>query len=177
MTPTVKLGILGLLCGGQNCGYQLHAAFLDRTGNHWPLNIGQVYSTLQRLERDGLIEATETDDQGRQFYAVTDSGRVAVEQWLTKPTARAERPRDDLAVKLAIAKASGADLGAVIHLQRQVAMHELQGLTLKKAQSPAGDLTSALTIESLVFQIEAEIRWLDYCDELLTHEEASHDRA
>lgn len=177
MTPTVKLGILGLLCEGPSCGYQLHAAFQERTGGHWPLNIGQVYTTLQRLERDGLIEATGIDDQGRQFFAITEAGQAEVDQWLSTPMPRSERARDDLAVKLAIALAAGADVRGVLHLQRTVAMHDLQGLTLKKTQLTAGDLASALTLESLVFQVEAEIRWLDHCEELLTEEGAIDGRA
>src|SRR4051812_21238377 len=135
--PTVKLGILALLCEEPRCGYQLHATFVERTGDHWPLNPGQVYSTLQRLERDGLVDATETDGQGRQFYAITEAGRTEVEHWLASPTPRAERPRDDLAVKLAVAITAGADVRAVVQRQRAVAMHELQGLTLKKAQQQA----------------------------------------
>lgn len=177
MTPTVKLGILALLCEEERCGYQLHATFVERTGDHWPLNIGQVYSTLQRLERDGLVEGTATDEQGRQFYAITAAGRAEVDQWFASPTPRAERPRDDLAVKLAVAMTAGADMRAVVQRQRAVAMHELQGLTLKKAQPETGHLASSLTLESLIFQVEAEIRWLDHCEELLTHEGVSHDRA
>jgi DNA-binding MarR family transcriptional regulator len=136
-----------------------------------------VYSTLQRLERDGFVEAAETDDQGRQFYAITEAGRAEVERWFASPTPRAERPRDDLAVKLAVAMTAGVDVRAVVQQQRAVAMHELQGLTLKKAQQGAGHVAYSLTLESLIFQVEAEIRWLDHCEELLADEGASHDRA
>jgi DNA-binding PadR family transcriptional regulator len=177
MVATVKLGLLALLCEQPRCGYQLHTTFVERTGDHWPLNVGQVYSTLQRLERDGLIEATETDEQGRQFYAITAAGRAEVERWFDAPMPRAERPRDDLTVKLAVAMTAGADVRRVVQQQRAVAMHELQGLTLKKAQTEASLLASSLTLESLIFQVEAEIRWLDHCEELLMHEGVSHDRA
>jgi DNA-binding PadR family transcriptional regulator len=177
VVPTVKLGILALLCEEPRCGYQLHATFVERTGDHWPLNVGQVYSTLQRLERDGLVTATETDDQGRQFYAITEAGRAEVEAWFAAAIPRAERPRDDLAVKLAVAVTAGTDVRRVVQQQRAVAMHELQGLTLKKGAAERGHLASSLTLESLIFQVEAEIRWLDHCEELLTHEGAGLDHA
>ena len=163
-------------------GYQLRAEFEQRTGETWPLNIGQVYTTLTRLERDGLVEivghggADETDqaDQAsdRQVsYRSTESGRSEVSEWFATPVPRSQPPRDELAIKLAIAVTlPGVDVGTIIQRQRSATMSALQDYTrLKRSgraadpQDPA-DLAWSLVLDSLVFDAEAEVRWLDHCE-------------
>ena len=107
---TIRAAMLALLEQGPMYGYQLRAEFEQRTGATWPLNIGQVYTTLSRLERDGLVElvsgtgAEDATDQAPQvMYRVTDSGRGEVSEWFTTPVPRSQPPRDELAIKLAIA--------------------------------------------------------------------------
>ena len=73
-------------------GYQLRTTFEQRTGATWPLNIGQVYTTLNRLERDGLIEEPGSDDEGHQTYRITDAGRDEVRRWFVTPVSRYGRP-------------------------------------------------------------------------------------
>ena len=90
---TVRLGLLALLDEQPMYGYQLRAEFESRTGGTWPLNIGQVYTTLARLDRDGLVTAEGDDGEGHQVYALTDAGRAEIEQWFATPVARADRPR------------------------------------------------------------------------------------
>ena len=152
-------------------GYQLRAEFEQRTGSTWPLNVGQVYTTLTRLERDGLVEGTGADDEGHVIYRVTPAGRDEVSAWFTTPVARTQPPRDELAIKLAIAvTVPGVDVGAVIQQQRSATMAALQDYTRLKrggraaAPEDRADMAWSLVLDSLVFAAEAEIRWLDHCE-------------
>jgi DNA-binding PadR family transcriptional regulator len=165
---SVKLGLLALLDEQPMYGYQLHATFRERTGETWPLNIGQVYTTLQRLERDGLVEPAGDDGDGHQIYALTDDGRGELDRWFATPVARADRPRDELAIKLAVAfSVSDIDVRTVIQTQRTATLRDLQELTRQKRDVDEGDLAFLLALDSLVFQAEAEVRWLDSCEERL----------
>ena len=165
---SVKLGLLALLDEQPMYGYQLHSTFKSRTGDTWPLNIGQVYTTLARLERDGLISSDGDDGDGHQLYALTAAGRAALERWLATPVARSDRPRDELAIKLSVALAvSGVDVREVLQAQRTATLRDLQDLTRQKRAVDESDLATVLALDSLIFQAEAEARWLDSCEERL----------
>ena len=168
---SVKQALLALLEQGPMYGYQLRVEFENRTGSTWPLNVGQVYTTLNRLERDGLVAGEGVDDEGHVVYRITDQGRDEVAVWFTTPVARTQPPRDELAIKLALAvTVPGVDVGTVIQRQRTATMAALQDYTRLKragrAASPAGpdDMAWSLVLDSLVFAAEAEIRWLDHCE-------------
>jgi DNA-binding PadR family transcriptional regulator len=164
---TVRNALLALLEQGPMYGYQLRSEFERRTGATWPLNVGQVYTTLSRLERDGLIAGTGADDEGHIMYVATAAGREEVAAWFTTPVARTQPPRDELAIKLALAvTVPGVDVGTVIQQQRTATMSALQDYTrLKRQGSGLGeDLAWSLVLDSLVFAAEAEIRWLDHCE-------------
>jgi DNA-binding PadR family transcriptional regulator len=168
---SVRLGLLALLDQQPMYGYQLHLAFQRSTGETSPLNIGQVYTTLSRLDRDGLITAAGQDEDGHDLYALTPTGRTELERWFLTPVGRSDRPRDELAIKLAVALAvSDIDVRDVIQKQRAATMRDLQELTRQKRAIGDDDLTSLLTVESLIFQAEAEVRWLESCEQrLLAH--------
>lgn len=166
---SVRQALLALLEEGPRYGYQLRAQFEQRTGATWPLNVGQVYTTLTRLERDGLVEGAGTDDEGHVVYRITDAGRGEVAAWFTTPVARTQPPRDELAIKLAIAvTVPGVDVGTVIQQQRSATMTALQDYTRLKRRAADGqqrdDIAWGLVLDSLVFAAEAEIRWLDHCE-------------
>ena len=166
---SVRQALLALLEEGPRYGYQLRAQFEQRTGATWPLNVGQVYTTLTRLERDGLVEGAGTDDEGHVVYRITDAGRGEVATWFTTPVARTQPPRDELAIKLALAvTVPGVDVGSVIQQQRSATMAALQDYTRLKRQAAAGEgreeLAWSLVLDSLVFAAEAEVRWLDHCE-------------
>lgn len=191
---SVRQALLALLEQGPMYGYQLRSEFEQRTGSTWPLNVGQVYTTLSRLERDALVEQVsadadaagvggrpETGDTRTQphsdthvVYRITDRGRAEVSEWFTTPVPRTQPPRDELAIKLALAvTVPGVDVGTVIQRQRSATMTALQDYTRLKRTSPAptsGDriepteLAWGLVLDSLVFAAEAEIRWLDHCE-------------
>lgn len=168
---SVKHALLALLEQQPMYGYQLRVEFEQRTGTTWPLNVGQVYTTLTRLERDGLAEAEGEDAEGHVVYRITDAGRTEVATWFTTPVARTQPPRDELAIKLALAvTVPGVDVGTVIQQQRSATMAALQDYTRLKRQAGASsaaepaDLAWSLVLDSLVFAAEAEIRWLDHCE-------------
>jgi DNA-binding PadR family transcriptional regulator len=165
---SVKLGLLALLDEGDMYGYQLRATFEQRTGATWPLNIGQVYTTLNRLERDGLVEECGDDGEGHQTYRITPAGRAEVHRWFVTPVSRSAAPRDELAIKLAIAvQARDLDVTTVIATQRTETLRTLQDYTRLKAKvepSDPAEVAWLLVLDAMVFQAEAEVRWLDLCD-------------
>ena len=160
---SVRLGLLALLAEGPRYGAELKAAFERRTGGTWPVNVGQVYTTLDRLGRDGLVTADEADAEGRIRYALTASGRDEVAVWWRTPVDRQVTPREELVIKLAIAITSpGVDSAAVAQAQRSATMERLRQLTrLKRSIDPAADLAWLMVVEHQLFAAEAEIRWLD----------------
>lgn len=164
---SIRHGLLALLSRGPRHGYQLRVDFEASTGATWPLNVGQVYTTLARMERDGLVEAGETDDQGRVVYALTEAGRAEMERWFTTPVVPSDRPRDELVIKLAMAVAAEeVDVAEVVRRQRTATMRTLQNLTRAKRDSTQGR-AQLLVLDSMIFQAEAEQRWLDHCEAVL----------
>ena len=165
---SVREGLLALLAERPRNGHQLKLEFESATGAVWPLNVGQVYTTLSRLERDGLVSGQGADGEGHVMYAVTDAGRDEVGSWFTSPVSRGQPPREELAIKLALAvTVPGVDVGTVIQQQRSATMTALQDYTRLKrrpADGTADELAWGLVLDSLIFTAEAEIRWLDHCE-------------
>ena len=181
---SIRQAMLAILEQGPMYGYQLRAEFEQRTGETWPLNIGQVYTTLTRLERDGLVEVVEvvghggadegdesSSDRQHVSYRATEAGRSEVSEWFATPVPRSQPPRDELAIKLAIAVTlPGVEVGTIIQRQRSATMASLQDYTRLKrtgrAATPAepADLAWSLVLDALVFDAEAEVRWLDHCE-------------
>ena len=127
---SIRHSLLALLQDRPRYGYQLRIEFEDRTGSSWPLNIGQVYTTLDRLERDGLVRKDGADGEGHVIYSITAEGRAEVRNWFTSPVPRTSPPRNELAIKLALGLTlPGVDVGAAIHAQRAVSIRALQDYT------------------------------------------------
>jgi DNA-binding PadR family transcriptional regulator len=160
---SIKYALLSLLDHQPHHGYQLKTAVEDWLGQTWPLNIGQVYTTLARLERDGLIAAGEVDAQGRQTYQITPAGRAALADWFATPVARDGLVRDELLVKLVAAVAAGDGTALeVIRGQRTATLQLLQQHTRHKAQAERqGDLPRLVVADLLIAQAEAEVAWLE----------------
>jgi DNA-binding PadR family transcriptional regulator len=164
---SVRQALLALLAEQPMYGAQLRAQFERRTGGTWPLNVGQVYQTLTRLERDGLVEAVGAPDvEGRIAYRLTGPGRAASASWWTTPVDRADAARDELVIKLALAiTVPGIDVPQVVQAQRTQTVRHLQDLTrLKRQADDAQDLAWLLVLDHLVFAAEAEVRWLDHVE-------------
>ncbi|WP_091737288.1 PadR family transcriptional regulator [Microbacterium azadirachtae] len=167
---SVRQSLLAILDQGPCYGYQLRAEFDRRTGSTWPLNVGQIYNTLERLERDGLVERGEADEQGHVYWAITDAGSAEVAGWLSSPVERGSGTRDELAIKLAVAATlPGVDLAAVFRAQRAASLARLQELqrSTSTATAPEGpeQLARALVIDALISTADAELRWLDQAEQ------------
>jgi DNA-binding PadR family transcriptional regulator len=163
---SIKFGLLALLEREPMYGYQLRTEFETATGSTWPLNVGQVYTTLARLERDGLVSPQGEDADGRERYAITAQGREELTSWFASPVFSSDRPRDELAIKLALAvTVPGVDVAAVIQRQRAATIVSMQDLTrLKKS---ADELSWTLVLDAMRYQLEAEVKWLDHCETTL----------
>lgn len=174
---SVKHSLLALLHRGPAYGYQLRAEFEEATGQTWPLNIGQVYTTLERLERDGLVRDDGDDGEGHRIFALTPAGRKELSAWFSAPLHPSSPPRSELAIKLALAVVTHEveAVRDVIQEQRAATVASLRTLTRTKQTLLAdvsGDggtaepaaLASLLVQESLIFSAEADINWLDHCE-------------
>jgi len=169
---SIRLALLALLAERPMHGYLLRQEFEGRTGSTWPLNIGQVYTTLGRLQRDGLVEEDGHGDDGSVVYRLTDDGRRVVGDWWYRPVERDAPARDELAIKVALAvTAPGVDPSSVIHAQRVESLRSLQEYTRLKSAipepPPEAELAWLLVLDSLVFAAEAEVRWLDHIEQRL----------
>jgi DNA-binding PadR family transcriptional regulator len=192
---SVRSGLMALLAEGEKYGAQLRSEFEGRTGRTWPLNVGQVYTTLDRLMRDGLVEqAADGDADGRTTYRLTDAGRAELTSWWSTPVDRTSTPREELTIKLALAvTAPGVDVRAVVQTQRTATLRHLRDLTRLKREALGGTTEGAaearansggagapvaakrddsglawlLVLENLVFSAEAEVRWLDHVEAML----------
>lgn len=175
---SIKHGLLALLDQGPRYGYQLRTEFEARTGSTWPLNVGQVYTTLGRLDRDRLVAPDGEDDEGHVFYRITDKGRAELREWFEAPVSRTSPPRDELAIKLAMAvTVPGIDVRSVIQGQRAHTLRALQDYTRLKTRAAEDDLAWQLVLESLIFHAEAEVRWLDHCEARLARRAAEREPA
>ncbi|MET9668979.1 PadR family transcriptional regulator [Streptomyces sp. NPDC006475] len=184
---SIRHGLLALLEHGPRYGSQLRTEFESRTGSTWPLNVGQVYTTLNRLERDGMVAQSGADDAGHALYVITEAGHAELTSWFETPVDRSNPPRDELAIKLAMAiGAPGVDIRAVIQSQRHHTVKAMQDYTRLKAQALAAiegggsqerdDVAWLLVLEQLIFQTEAEARWLDHCEVRLIRLSAQAER-
>jgi DNA-binding PadR family transcriptional regulator len=162
---SVRYGLLSLLAEAPAHGYQLKTAFERRTGGSWAINIGQVYSTLQRLERDGLVAALPSEGD-RNDYRITPAGNEALGSWFATPIVAEAPPRDELTIKVLLAVAAGdVDVTDLLQGQRRASIEQLQAYTKRKAQAdPAADVPFLILLDALIFRVEAEIRWLDACE-------------
>ena len=163
---SVKFGLLALLDEGPSHGYNLKTAFERRTGGSWALNIGQVYTTIQRLERDGLVESIGSADDDRREYRITSTGRDQLATWFDNPVVAEAPARDELTIKVLLAVATAdVDVTALLQRQRRASIEQLQGYTRRKAKAdPERDVAFLILLDALIFRAEAEIRWLDACD-------------
>ena len=163
---SVRHALLALLSEGPKYGLQLREEFEARTGEVWPLNVGQVYTTLGRLERDGLVEADGTGDDGPQKgFRLTADGEQELATWLRTPPDLASPPRDELVMKVLVAlRVPGTDVQEVIQVHRRYLVQLMQQWTRIKEDEGEFDLGLALVVDAELFRLDAVIRWLDAAD-------------
>jgi len=162
---SIRHALLALLSEGPKYGLQLRQEFESRTGEVWPLNVGQVYTTLQRLERDGLIKA-EADDiaaEGAQKgFHITEEGAAELAEWLRTPPDFSSPPRDELVIKVLVALGlHGVDVREVIQVHRRYLIELMQQWTHLKEDESRFDLNFALVVDAEVFRLDSLVRWLD----------------
>jgi DNA-binding PadR family transcriptional regulator len=163
---TVRHALLALLSEGPKYGLQLREEFEARTGEVWPLNVGQVYTTLQRLERDGLVESDDTADDGPQkAFRITPDGAQELAGWLRTPPDLTSPPRDELVMKVLVAmRVPGTDVHEVIQVHRRYLVQLMQQWTRIKEDEAQTDLNLALVVDAELFRLDAVVRWLDTAD-------------
>lgn len=168
----VRWGLLALFVSGPKYGYQLRTELDTHTGGTWALNVGQVYTTLERLDRDGYVTASGTNGDGRAVYEITEAGRIALERWFQTPVTDTDRPRSELAIKLTMAAITpGVDVSAVVRAQRTESMRQMRDLTdLRRRADRENDLAWLLLLDHHVFALEGEIRWLDHVEATVLRE-------
>ena len=165
---SVRHALLALLSEGPKYGLQLREEFEAGTGEVWPLNVGQVYTTLQRLERDGLVTAAEGDEAAegpQKSYQLTADGAAELAGWLRTPPDLAAPPRDELVMKVLVAlRVPGTDVPEVIQVHRRYLVQLMQQWTRIKEAEAEGDLGLALVVDAELYRLDAVVRWLDTAD-------------
>src|SRR5580658_5155008 len=163
---SVRHALLALLSEGPKYGLQLREEFEARTGEVWPLNVGQVYTTLQRLERDGLVESDDAAQDGPQKrFRITAEGGRELAGWLRTPPDLSAPPRDELVIKILVAmRVPGTDVHEVIQVHRRYLVELMQQWTHIKETEAESDLSLALVVDAELFRLDSVIRWLDAAD-------------
>jgi DNA-binding PadR family transcriptional regulator len=177
---SVKYGILGLLAQQPLHGYEVKTRFESLFGGTWEVNFGQIYTTLQRLERDGLVEPADgRGDRAKLTYRLTGAGRAALEQWLAQPEAEPQQLREEIHLKLLLTgRLANGNLRGLLAGQRRVYLQRLKDLAAlerRAHQDGRGDLV--LVIKSAMLHTEADLKWVDVCeDELGDHGDNADSR-
>jgi DNA-binding PadR family transcriptional regulator len=163
---SIRHALLALLTEGPKYGLQLRQEFEERTGEVWPLNVGQVYTTLQRLERDGLVESDDTAEDGPQKgFRITPAGVAELSVWLRTPPDLSSPPRDELVIKVLVAlRVPGVDIHEVVQVHRRHLVELMQQWTRLKEYAAPQDLGFALVVDAELFRLDSVIRWLDSAD-------------
>ena len=147
---SVRHALLAFLSEGPKYGLQLRQEFEESTGEIWPLNVGQVYSTRQRLERDDLIASDDRGEEAgpQKMFRITEAGRSELEVWLNTPPGMTEPPRDELVIKV----------------HRRYVVELMQQWTRLKEDEGDLDLTFALVADAELLRLDSIARWLDTAD-------------
>lgn len=163
---SVRHGLLAVLERRSMHGYELRRELADELGPDWEVNYGQIYSTLERLLRDGLVVQSETvssaDAPDRKLYTVTPAGRSELRRWFLSPVDGAEAGRDELFAKVILGLTGDIDVAEIIQAQRKGQLLRIGRLTeLKEARDPDVDLVEVLQLDLAIMKTDAVLRWLD----------------
>jgi DNA-binding PadR family transcriptional regulator len=163
---SVRHALLALLSDGPKYGMQLRDEYEATTGDIWPLNVGQVYTTLQRLERDGLVDSEgAAEDERQKRFRITSQGGSELAGWLRTPPGPAAPPRDELVTKVLVAtRVPGVDVAEVIQAHRRQAVELMQEWTRLKEEQSDFDLSFALVVDAELTRLGGIVRWLNLAD-------------
>jgi DNA-binding PadR family transcriptional regulator len=165
----LKFVLLGLLDAEPRYGYELKTVFEQFLGGTWPLNIGQVYTALSRMERDGLVECQVVPQDllpDRKVYALTEKGRTELRAWLAEPDTGPVSLRDEFFLKIAIASLNDERPREVINRQRTEHLNALAELG-RLQHDPNLNPATGLLLEGAMLRLEADLKWLDVCEDRL----------
>lgn len=168
---SIKHSLLALLAEGPLHGYELKAAFDEKVGSLWKLNIGQIYNTLRLLERDGFIIFRSEEHEGRgpsrKVYEITGTGRDELDKWIAEPVRKPRRLKDEFYIKLVITRMKGGDIPAMIWNQKEAYLQLLDEVNLMRTDvNEKDDPMTATMLDGAALHLEADINWLDRCAEL-----------
>lgn len=158
---SIGLTLLGLLEPGPRHGYDLKRAYDEHFGQDHPLHYGQVYATLSRLLKNGLVELEAVEPGAgpeRKRYAITDAGVTDLADWLGRPEQPEPYRQSTLYTKVVLALLSGRSATDVLDTQRTAHLALMRTLTRRKAD---GDLADQLICDHALFHLEADLRWLE----------------
>ena len=159
---SVKHSILALLYEKSRHGYELKTGFDELVQSMWPLNTGQVYTTLDRLERDGLVITPGHDKKDRKLYQVTDLGKEDLWLWLKEPVERSLLKDEFYFKYLCASHVDYEEKKVMIQAQKQSLMKDVLHLThLRKQMRQSGNRTMNMLMEGALLHLEADIKWLD----------------
>jgi DNA-binding PadR family transcriptional regulator len=162
----LKFALLGLLAQNPMHGYDLKNALEQALGGHWEINFGQIYTTLARMERDRLVElaAEDSDGRGKKTYRITADGRRELTTWLGQPVEKPRQLRDEFFIKLIVGRLAGeSNPSKAIDRQRQAYLQQMRSFSALSAQT--ADPMVAMLIEGAILHLQADLRWLDVCEE------------
>jgi DNA-binding PadR family transcriptional regulator len=166
---------LALLAGDSGHGYELKQTLEQEFGQLLPaLNAGQIYSTLARLERDGLIVGRDVagDSRRKRVYELTDAGRTALAHWIERPVP-GTRLKDEFFMKFVVVASTGlAEPKTLIDGQRREYLQSLRDLDALLAANGKG-LAAELLVEGAVLHLRADLEWLDLIEQRLPVRETS----
>ncbi len=169
---SVKYAMLGILAGKDLHGYELKSSFDEKVGEFWSLNYGQIYSTLDRLEKEALVtHDLQTQDRrpDRKIFSITGKGRTELEEWLSTPVHKVRALRDEFFIKLVFMDRNNpGPILELIEKQKALYLKQMTRLTsrkvaLKKKPENADPLTAELLMDAGLFHAEADIKWLSLC--------------
>src|SRR5207237_3940269 len=165
---SLRFGILGLLAEEPLHGYEVKTRFEAMLGGTWEVNIGQVYTTLQRLERDGLVRPVgPRGDRGKLLYEVSEEGRRVLAEWMDQPDSGPQELREDIYVKLLLAaRLANGDLAPLLSRQKRAYLQRLRDLNrLEERARRDGRSDLARLVRGALLHTEADIKWIDELSE------------
>jgi len=161
---SLKYGVLGLLKEEPLHGYEVKSRFEAMLGGTWEVNVGQIYTTLQRLERDGLVRPVGArGDRRKQTYALAPEGRKALDLWLGEPESGPQQLREDIYVKLLLAaRIANGDLPGMLARQKRAYLQRLRDLNrLEERARSDGRVDLARLVRGALLHTEADLKWVD----------------
>ncbi len=161
---SLKYGVMGLLAEEPLHGYEVKNRFEPMLSGTWEVNIGQIYTTLQRLERDGLVRPVGArGDRGKLLYELSSDGRKALDEWLAQPDSGPQQLHEDIYVKLLLAtRLANGDLAQLLGRQKRAYLQRLRDLNrLEERARRDGRTDLARLVRGALLHTEADLKWVD----------------